>query len=206
MTLLKKILEEVFKRDKKTVVSFFQWLLFGEHIPLDYIDEGTGESFVSMVVDTGDLELVCEVVEKRDVPLKAINAKSKSGFTALDHAFLLSRDNPGRDRIIKMLATNDARAGYGALNYFIVCGELYGVKEVSAHITCFHERNSDGSTPLMLAAEHGRLEIIRYLLEDLKLFSFQGNKYQKELAEAASIAAMFKWEEVQKYLTNFKWD
>jgi len=206
MSLFGRMLEEIFKRDKKTVVSFFRWLLLGEHIPLDYVDERTGESFVSLVVDTGDPELVCEVVEKRDAPLKAINAKSKNGFTALDHALLLPRENPARERIIKMLATNDGRAGYGALNHFIMCGDLEGVKEASAHTISFDERNRDGSTPLMLLAEHGRLELIKHLLEELKICSFQGDKYQKELMEAASIAAMFKWEEVQKYLTNFKWD
>lgn len=206
MSLFGRMLEEAVKKDKKTIVSFFQWLLFGEHIPLDYVDERTGESFISTVVGAGDLELVCEVVEKRNAPLKAINAKSKNGFTALDHAFLLSRDNPARDRIIKMLATNDGRAGYGALNHFIVVGNLGGVKEVSEFTVSFHERNAEGSTPLMLAVEHGRLEIIKYLLDELKLFSFQGDKYRKELAEAASIAVMFKWEEIEKYLTNFKLD
>jgi len=99
-----------------------------------------------------------------------------------------------------MLATNDGRAGYGALNHFIVCGDLEGVKEASAHTVSFHERNRDGSTPLMLMAEHGRLEIAKYFLEELKLFSFQGDKHQTELVEAAGIAAMFKWEEMQKYL------
>ncbi len=202
MTIAVRIFDMILKNlvDDEDFEGFLRMIIWEDIVGNDYVDE-TDDSFVSAIVAVGNFGLIEQVVE--GAPLEAISAQNKKGFAALDWAFLLPKENPEREAIIKLLIGNNARAGYAALNQFITNGDLVGVKEIVDHVVSIHARDANGKTPLVLAAEHGRLEVVLFLVKERKFFSFSSN-HKQEIEEATDIAATMGYNEITSYLSSIR--
>jgi ankyrin repeat protein len=129
-----------------------------------------------------------------------LNKVDKTGTSVLDRAYLLPVEEADREKIIHFLKSQGAEIlGYKALNHFIERGSLSVVETLCRHCTDFSAHNKSGKTILMVAAESGHMDIVRYLVEKIAVNPGEKND---EGETAADFAKIMGHKEVYEYLKH----
>jgi len=147
-------------------------------------------SFFAVVVAVGNYDLLCKAYNKLHVHQRknVLNKVDKTGASVLDRAYLLPVVEADREKIIQFLQKQGAEIlGYKALNHFIERGNLSMVEVLCRHSTDFSAFNKAGKTVLMVAAESGQMEIVRYLVEKLGVNPREKDRNGDTAAEMAQI-------------------
>jgi len=141
---------------------------------------------------------------------EVVNTEDDKGLLPLDSAFLLpdSKEDKTREEIIEYLLEHGAKPSYRSLHKCAADGRLSVVQEILKHNPdCLRVRNEKRYTALILAAMHGRLDVVKYIvgLEDYSQVELFPNDEKKryvhtEILEA--LASAFKYSDVYRFLDD----
>ncbi len=168
-------------------------------LPSD-INEKTNISLFAVIISVGNLNLLEDSFVRLPTihRTRILNLEDNEGKRPLDRAYLLSVDNPEREKIIAFLLRLNASIGYAAINHFISRGNLEMVKLIcEKHSVDFSVLNFEDKTPLMIAVENEEMEIIKFFIEEKGIDPSVKNK---EGETAFDLALTMNFFEVADYL------
>jgi hypothetical protein len=198
-TFISFLMKIVGMNDEKTAKIINNLVQKDIFLPSD-MNEKTNVSLFAVIISVGNLKLLEDSYVRLPIiqRTKILNLEDNEGGRPLDRAYLLSVDNPDREKIIAFLLRLNASIGYAAINHFISRGNLGMIKVIcEKHSVDFSALNFEDKTPLMIAAENGELEIIKFLVEEKGVDPSVKNK---EGETAYDIAMLNKEYSVAEYL------
>ncbi len=194
------LLTEIVGLDDKKTIEIINCLVQQDVLSPSIINKKTNISLFAVIVSVGNLKLLEDSFVRLPIiqRTKILNLEDARGKRPLDRAYLLSVDNPDREKIIAFLLRLNASIGYAAINHFISKGNLGMIKVIcEKHSVDFSALNFEDKTPLMVAVENGELEIIKFLVEEKGIDPSIKNK---EGETAFDMALTMNFFEVADYL------